>query len=74
MIATPERITLIGFNPFFQARVNTIAQAIAPPMKAEKFIKNIVFGKSIITIRAVTLAPEETPVSPGSASGFFITA
>ena len=72
--ATPESIILLGLiSPFFQANKNTNVQANNPPIKdaTGKINENDGNTKSIII--AITLAPEETPVIPGSAKGFLIT-
>ena len=73
LIATPAKTTRSGFNPFFHAIIKTNAQATHPPIKAAtgKILANC-GAVNKMTI-AATLAPLETPVIPGSASGFYIT-
>ena len=43
-------------------------------MNASIGVRKNRLGKNAVTITATRLAPELTPIIPGSASGFFITA
>ena len=74
LIATPTRISLIGLNPDFHERRYTNAQAVHPPTQANNGVNLYKSGKQAVTSTATKLAPELTPMIPGSASGFFITA
>ena len=73
-MAVPASMILVGSTPFFQAMMYIRKQAAAAPKKASKGREGMSVGVTRKTIVATTLAPDETPIMPGSASGFCITA
>src|SRR5690625_6100962 len=63
-----------GLSPDFHDKVYTNKKANAPPIKANKGIKKNKEGKRATTNIDINPAPDDTPIIPGSASGFFTTA
>src|SRR5699024_4850677 len=74
LIATPIKIILRGLSPDFQDRVKTRKNARAPPRKANNGAEKNNVGKKVTITIVINPAPEETPIIPGSASGFRMTA
>ena len=73
-IATPAKTILIGENPLSYAIRYTIIPATLPPINETTDLNSFNSGKNTIIIIVTKLAPDDIPVIPGSASGFFITA
>src|SRR5690625_6980289 len=63
-----------GLSPDFHDKVYTKKKANAPPIKANKGIKKNKEGNRETTKIDMKLAPDDTPIIPGSASGFLTTA
>src|SRR5690625_3193942 len=73
-IATPTKIMRSGLSPDFHDKVYTKKKENAPPIKANKGIKKNKEGNRETTKIDMKLAPDDTPIIPGSASGFLTTA
>ena len=74
LTATPTKIMRSGDKPSFHDRTYTRKNAARPPKNAAAGVKKYNDGQNAVSSTAVRLAPELTPIIPGSASGFFMTA